>query len=170
MRSDGSGARRLLSTLNHPWQDRQYSPTWSPNGRRLIFTMAATDANPELYVIGVNGSGLKRLTRTAGSVDRLGDDTMPDWSTDGGTVVFVSNREGRSSDIWTMNPDGSRQRPLLRRNASDDWHPRLAAHGRTIAFTARPLPTGRPSVWLVGVDGSGATRLTTGSEPDWQNG
>lgn len=168
MRADGGGARRLVATVEHSWQDRQYSPTWSPDGRRVVFTMAVADGNPELYVVGVNGRGLKRLTRTAGSLDVFGDDTMPDWSADGKTVVFVSNREQRSSDIWVMTAGGLRQRPLARRPASDDWNPRLSPDGGTVAFSELALPAGPASVALMRADGTFLKRLTRGSEPDWR--
>ena len=169
MRVDGGGARRLIRTVNHPgWQDAQYSPTWSPDGRRLIFTMPVAESNPELHVVNVDGSGLRRLTRTPGSIDKFGDDTMPDWSADGKSVVFVSNREQRTSDVWTMRADGSGQRPVVRRPRSDDWNPRLSPDGRSIAFTELPTGGAPSSVWLINRDGSGARRLTTGAEPDWR--
>lgn len=168
MRADGSGARRLITSTNHPWQDRQYSPTWSPDGRRMIFTMAATAENPELYVVGVDGRGLRRLTRTGGTLDQPADDTMPDWSADGRRVVFVSNRGKTTSDIWTMSGTGSGQRPLSRRVASDDWNPRLAADGTMIAYTEHTLPGGPVSLALMRVDGTFVKRLARGSEPDWR--
>ena len=168
MRSDGSNARRLVKTVDHPgWQDLQYSPVWSPDGKRLIFSMAAADSNPELYVAGVDGKGLRRLTRTRGGADVFGDDTMPDWSSDGATVLFVSNREQRSSDIWAMAPNGTAQKPVVRRPRTDDWNPRLSPDGRTIAFTERTA-SGGASVWTMRRDGSGAKRLVTGAEPSWR--
>jgi TolB protein len=168
MRADGRGARRLVATPNHPWQDAQYSPTWSPDGRRVVFTMTQTEGNPELYVVGVHGRGLERLTRTRGSLDVFGDDTMPDWSTDGKTVVFVSNREQRTSDLWTMTPEGLRQKPLARRPRSDDWNPRVSPGGDTIAFTEHVLPNGPAWVALMRRDGTFLRRLTRGTEPDWR--
>jgi TolB protein len=169
MRSDGTGARRLVKTVNHPnWQGFQYSPVWAPDGKRLIFSMAAAPSNPELYVVGVNGKGLERLTKTRGGVDVFGDDTMPDWSDDGASVVFVSNREQASSDIWTMNADGSAQKAVARRPGADDWNPRVSHNGRTIAFTERVLPGGQPFVCLMKSDGSAVKRLIAGAEPDWK--
>jgi TolB protein len=169
MRADGSRAKRLLSTANHPrWQDFQFSPAWSADGSRLVFSMTFADGNPELYAVRADGKGLKRLTFTGGSTEELGDDAMPDWSAEGRRIVFVSNRESRSSDVWTMNADGSRQRPVLRRPASDDWHPDLSPDGRRIAFAELALRTGAQSVWLMNVDGSGARRITGGAEPDFR--
>lgn len=170
MRADGSGARRLIASLNHPWQDAQYSPTWSPDGRRILFAMTQAEGNPELYVVAVDGSGLKRLTRTRGSLDVFGDDTMPDWSADGTSVVFVSNREQRTSDVWAMSPNGLRQRSLARRSRSDDWNPRFSPDGGTIAFTEHVLPSGPSWVALMRNDGTFLGRLTRGTEPDWRPG
>ncbi|MGZ8795147.1 MAG: hypothetical protein ACXW0F_10975, partial [Gaiellaceae bacterium] len=160
MRAEGTNARRLVETVKHPsWQDLQYSPVWSPDSKRLIFSMATADSNPELYSAGVDGKGLKRLTKTAGSLDVFGDDTMPDWAEDG-TVLFVSNREQKSSDIWTMNANGSGQQPIARRASTDDWNPRLSPDGRTIAFTERVVASGRTSVSLMNRNG---TTLARGS-------
>lgn len=168
MRADGGGARRLVASAAHPWQDRQYSPTWSPDGRRIVFTMAASAENPELYAVGADGRGLRRLTRTGGTLDDPADDTMPDWSADGRTIVFVSNRGKTTSDLWTMRADGSGQRPLLRRPRSDDWHPRLSASGDAVTFTEHVLPGGPAWVSVLSLDGTGGRRVTPGAEPDWR--
>jgi Tol biopolymer transport system component len=168
MRANGTRVRRLVPTTNHPdWQDAQFSPVWSPDGRRIVFSMYATDANPELYVVGADGRGHERLTFTRGDNETYGDDTMPDWSRDGRTVIFVSNREGRSSDVWVMNANGSRQRPIVRRPNADDWHPRYSPDGRKIAFT-QLTPNGGSHVWVMNRDGSGAKRLGPGVEPHWR--
>lgn len=168
MRADGRSARRLVETADHSWQDLQFSPVWSPDGRRLIFSMAAADSNPELFSAGADGRRLARLTRTRGGSDVFGDDTMPDWSADGRLVVFVSNREQRSSDLWLMRADGSSQQPLARRPASDDWNPRFSPDGSRLAFTERSLSGGAAWVRLVNRDGSGSRRLVAGFEPDWR--
>jgi Tol biopolymer transport system component len=167
MRADGTGVRRLLRTVNHPdHEDFQFSPTWSPDGRRILFTMTVADGNPELFVVGLDGKGLKRLTFTRGSTEELGDDTMPHWS-ESGRIVFVSNREGQS-DVWTMRPDGTGQRPVARRAKTDDWNPRLSPDGRRIAYTRHVIGGGPVSVWTMNANGTGARRLVAGYEPDWR--
>jgi TolB protein len=45
-------------------------------------------ANSQVYVINADGTGLKRLTNTAGI------DTEPEWSPDGAFIYFTSNRGG----------------------------------------------------------------------------
>jgi TolB protein len=55
MNADGSNQRRLIAGAQ---------PTWSPDGQRIAFT--STGAAPDIYVVNVNGRGLRDLTRTRG--------------------------------------------------------------------------------------------------------
>jgi LysM repeat protein len=72
---------------------------------RVAF-MSARDGNWEVYVVNLDGSGLKRLTNS-GSLDGL-----PTWSPDGQAIAFVSNRGGVWA-IWVMDISGGNQRKLF---------------------------------------------------------
>ncbi|MBD0337665.1 MAG: PD40 domain-containing protein [Thermoleophilia bacterium] len=165
--ADGSGVLRV-TRLGRPNQG-SFGPAWSPAGDRIVFSSAGpTPENPELYSIRPDGTGLRRLTRTAGGVEVLGDDGMPDWSPDGRTIVFTSNRSGGGA-LWTMRADGRGQRVLLDLPRSDEFHPRYSPDGRLIAFT-RLSADGRVEIWVVRADGRGARRVGPGSEPSWRRG
>jgi TolB protein len=85
------------------------SPAWSPDGTRLAL-VSFDDANAppcpadscppsgELYVVGADGSGLRRLTRSKA------DDEHPSWSPDGSRIAFASGFDVRSQghSPWLM--------------------------------------------------------------------
>ncbi len=55
----------------------------SPNGQRVAFTRPVTDnAGFDLFVVGINGTGLVRLTNTAGF------EGVPTWTADGLSIIY----------------------------------------------------------------------------------
>lgn len=74
-------------------------------GDKMAF-MSNRDGNWEIYLMNLDGSGLKRLT------DGPASDGLPTWSPDGRTIAFVSDQGGTWA-IWAMNPDGTNRRKLF---------------------------------------------------------
>ena len=68
--------------------------------------MSQRDGNWEVYVINLDGSGLKQLTNNPAN------DGLPTWSPDGQHIAFASDRGGDWA-IWVMQPDGTSQRRLF---------------------------------------------------------
>lgn len=67
-----------------------------------------------LFVVNVDGSGLRRLTRFSVGAGGAGD---ADWSPDGTRLVFETNgafETGGFSDIYVINADGSGLKNLTR--------------------------------------------------------
>jgi dipeptidyl aminopeptidase/acylaminoacyl peptidase len=76
----------------------------SPDGRWVAFVVRTTDlegnrGRTDLYLVGVDGQGLKRLTSNPAS------DTSPRWAPDGKNLWFLSTRSG-SSQVWRLPLDG----------------------------------------------------------------
>ena len=91
------------------------NPAWSPDGHRIAFSSFKAPGNDDLFVIGADGAGLRRLT--AGPAY----DLTPDWSPDGKTIVFA-----RDGDIWLTNAAGGHLRQLTsgsERDSSPAWSP-----------------------------------------------
>lgn len=98
-----------------------YFPALSPDGAKIAFT-SNRDGNLEIYVMNVDGSGLKRVT------DSSGIDEYPTWSPDGQWIAFHSNRDG-DFEIYIARPDGSDVRQLTNNDADDtqpSWSPVIA--------------------------------------------
>ncbi len=84
--------------------DRLSDPQVSPDGRRIVFVVSAVDLEAnrrrtDLWVTGIDGSGLRRLT------SHEAGDSGPRWSPDGRTIWFLSTRSG-SSQVWKIAADG----------------------------------------------------------------
>jgi len=114
MNADGSGQRNLTRS---PADDQ--APAWSPDGHKIAFIRERHD-RADVEVIGVDGNGLGRLTRSGDALDAA-------WSPDGRELAFT--RAGHEKvEIYVMNADGSGVRQLThtRGGGSSDpaWSPR----------------------------------------------
>jgi Tol biopolymer transport system component len=108
---DGTGLRRLTRLTRSPvssgWTTFS-GPTWSPDGRKILFVRVGWGdglANSEILVMNADGSRQRNLTRNPAP------DGDPVWSPDGRRILFVSKRDGYG-EIYVMNADGSGQRNL----------------------------------------------------------
>jgi Tol biopolymer transport system component len=88
---DGSGLRRLT---------RGTSPSWSPDGRRLVFAWGSS-----IYRVDADGSNRIRLAR---GLNARGDALQPRWSPDGRSILYLSTR-----GLWTMDADGTDRRRIV---------------------------------------------------------
>jgi len=75
---------------------------------------SSADVFDELYVMNANGTGQRRLTRTAANESR------PSWSSDGRKIAFT-REVGGSFELYVMNADGSAQRRLTPNSPVDRW-------------------------------------------------
>ena len=133
-----------------------YNPAWSPDSRTLVFE-STLDGKYAIYVIGVDGTGLRRLT-----VDTANND-QPRWSPDGRRIVFSSDRAGHS-DLYVMNADGSNQTRLTTTASGGYYQSSFSPDGRWILFQGRAdTRETRDRVYVMPSDGSGAWRLLSDS-------
>lgn len=99
---DGKGLRRLTRTSNR----REDGPSWSPDGKRIVFAAGADHRPRDIYVVAADGSGERRLTRRREPV------WHPRWSPDGKRIVFFEFPFPQAT-IYVMNADGSGLAPLF---------------------------------------------------------
>jgi len=124
---NGMNMRRLTSGPGI-----EYQPTWSPDGTKILFS--ASDSaleNHALWVVNVDGTGLKKLTTALpAGVSGVRD---PAWSPDGSRIAFIAARN-QQHKVWTMNADGSNAVQLTT-DAGFDVSPTWSPDGASIAFS-----------------------------------
>ena len=108
-------------------------PTWSPDSRRLAFTIAlAIDegagarAQRGIYVMNANGTGRRLLVANASD---------PAWSPNGSKIAYVSygSRVADGGFVTVANIDGSGARRLTT-SVENESQPAWSPGGRQIAF------------------------------------
>ena len=181
MARDGTRPRELVGpsvpecscTLSGPAR-------WSPDGTRIAFAIRTGDTESRIYVMGVDGSGLHRLTDETGP----GIELDPTWSPMGDRIAFdrwlgdAADRQVRP--IGVVSAAGGPVESVGVAPAADgaliEWSP----DGRTIvslpktlidAYTTYPDATGsvaRPVLIDAGDGSSRQLDWSVGSVASWQ--
>jgi Tol biopolymer transport system component len=140
----------------------EYSPSWSPDGRKLTFASSRSNSH-DIFAMDSNGSNLTNLTNIQGS------DLEPSWSPDGKQIAFVSWRDTNlttgTAQLYVMNPSGTNQTRLtfdVNNYRGPSWSP----DGRQIAFWGGP---GRSQIYVINANGTNMRPLTTDNLMPYEN-
>ena len=167
MNADGTHITRLTNNYAE-----DVSPTWSPDGKQLLFvsnrdllsfadSVVYPDNALELYVMNLDGSGIRRLTN-----NRIVD-SEPAWSPDGKKIAF-RREDDAGPEIYLMNADGSSVTRLT--DSPGHVHgPTWSPDGSSIAYAA--TRDGVYKIHIVSADGTGVRQwISTGGDqtsPAW---
>lgn len=155
------GARRLTDS-----GAIDVSPCFSPDGTQIVFN-SDRGGDQQLYVMGADGSGVKRISFGRGRY------ATPVWSPRGDLIAFTRQTPDAFA-IGVMRPDGSGERILSESFFCEG--PTFAPNGRVIMFTretaARDARGNGFSSRLVSIDITGFNERaiatpTDASDPAW---
>jgi TolB protein len=144
---DGSGSRRIASSVNESGQELD----WSPDGTRI-----AVEGERGILLVDPH-SGASSYATSGRS------DGSPRWSPNGKRIVFDRHLdEGghNGTDVFVVNADGSGLRRLTRELGHDSAY--WAPGGRRIAFTGWVERDGdwNSEIYVMDADGSDQQSLT----------
>ena len=119
--------------------DRLSDPQVSPGGRQIVFVRRKTDleankGRTDLWLVGVDGAGLRRLTSHQAA------DSNPRWSPDGESIWFISTRSD-SAQVWRIRIDGGEAEQVTY-EPLDVGNLVVSRNGKYIAFTMEVFPDG----------------------------
>jgi Tol biopolymer transport system component len=166
--SDGRGLFRV--TTNPGGDDNPWG--YSPDGSKILFSrivagcLGAACDNGDLFVVNVNGTGLRQLNPTTIRVSCCN----ADWSPDGARAVFAgifksSIGSGSQSALFVVNVDGTGLHQLTP-DGLGARHPHWSPNGRLIAFNNEVKPSGL-QIYVVHPNGSGLKRVTDPTNGDY---
>ena len=157
-------SRNVLSPLL-PEAGRSFNPTWTPDGRRIVYSSFDTEW-PRLYSKAADGSGAPE------GISPGEDAEFPSSiSPDGRTLAYAAvSGKLEGTDIWLLGLDGKRERRPWFETPFKEYSPFFSPDGGLIAYTAeesgekpevyvRPYPGPGGRIKISGGDG--------GSEPLW---
>lgn len=159
--ADGSGQeQQLTETIG-----KNGLPAWSPDGQKIAYT-GNRYLGWNVYIMDLDAGNDRRLTDGHGAC-------RPDWSPDGKSLVFVSQKADGKGDIWRMNPDGSEQTRLTTDDANYDYFPAWSPDGHFIAYAkTSDKEHGNWNIYIMTSDGKQHRQNTQHSAqdayPDWK--
>ena len=141
-------------------------PRYSPDGSEVVFLRTKTGVAPEgagaLFVVGADGTGLRRITPWGAAF------LQQDWSPDGDWIVF----QRPYGELFVVHPDGTdlHRVPLALPAGAGARQPTWSPDGDWIAFSVHQDRAA--TIYVVHLDGTDLQRVTApdGEEqtsPDW---
>jgi len=160
MNADGSDQVKVTS---HRGRIFDSVPTWSPDSTKIAFDRLE-NGRDDLYVVNVDGSGLRALTHG------LYDENAA-WSPDGTRIAFDGLDRAGASQIFVVGADGSHRRQLTTSATTYSIRPAWSPDGQHIVYERTAYPLGAHHLWVVNADGTGDHALTNGpwnqANPAW---
>jgi TolB protein len=155
MNADGSGQTRLTGRSGFG----DFFPSWSPDGRRILYSHCADPFGMGIFfdcqIVAMSAAG-DQTEVLLSSGHWL--NSRPQFSPDGGKIVFGSDRGGFQGAIWVMNADGSSPRRITKPRLRAFW-PDWAPSGDRILFASHCCVR-HSNLYTVRPDGTDLERLT----------
>jgi Tol biopolymer transport system component len=150
--------RGALSRLSFEPGDELF-PTWSGDGRKIIYTRGEGRA---VVSRAADGTGQAEvLFEAAGLVHGAS------FSPDGKQIAYAMLDPNQGGDIWLASPQGDRTPRLFLQTPFHEWLPTFSPDGRWLAYAS--TESGRPEIYVRGLNGEGRWQVSSegGLDPRW---
>ena len=153
-----TGLRAVRKTKGN---NLNFSPTYASGGARIIFCSNRGDPSGNVWALG-KGGGLRRVTDSQETDMWAHEDPVGQSH-----VAFTRFQQGDPrGEIWIFDRNS-----YLATQLREGRQPRISADGKMIAFSAFDQQEGHWNIWVMNVDGSHPTQLTSNDAdnitPSW---
>src|SRR3954471_11754075 len=151
---------RQVENLTNSATTAEFGAKWSADGRRIVFmsegvTPSNPDGNLEVFVMNADGTGGHQVTSNPLH------DAEPSWSPDGERIVFERVFGDFNSDLFTIRPNGTGERPVTDSPGVQDQEAAWSPDGREIAFShGGNAGSERGDIYTIRPDGTHMRALT----------
>jgi Tol biopolymer transport system component len=124
-----SGLVQMMSTpaVRFLTSDRDavdYWPTFSPDGKVVLFSRTTDKKTWDLFIVPVDGGEAHTLSRSRLPVSA----TRASWSTRNNLIAFTGTSADGNNTVWLINADGTQPRQLVAAGLSEQvfypsWYP-----------------------------------------------
>jgi eukaryotic-like serine/threonine-protein kinase len=148
---DRRGRREPLAAPPHPYLQIRISH----DGTKVV-TLSDREPENNIWVLDLSRHALTRVTTDAAL------DIQPAWTSDDRSIVFASNREGSTQNLWRQAADGTGAPQRLTYPPGNQGGPAPTPDGRRVIF-ATPSGAGDNDLMEMTLDGTRQVRALANS-------
>jgi Tol biopolymer transport system component len=168
--ADGNADSWILDTLRGVFTRftfepaANYSPRWSPDGKRIVFNSNKSGVY-DLYIKSAIGDGPEELLLSTPQ-----NKSATDWSPDGRYLLFRSVDPDTGHDLWAMEVDGDRKPFPVVRTSFVEAYGQFSPDGKWIAYQSNE--SGRFEIYAQPFPGPGPKQQVSkngGAQIRWKS-
>ncbi len=153
---DPSGKPENKIQITNQKQRMNYEPTFSPDGKWIVFESHPLDVEGHGIITKYNLKGAKEYIQMT---DLQGDCRQPNWSPTGEHILY-QKKEKDSWNIWLMNADGTHHRKVTM-GKGDKTDATFSPNGKWIIYSSDDHGELRfANIFAIPVNGGDAIQIT----------
>jgi Tol biopolymer transport system component len=155
---DLDGSNKRLIVQNIVW-----NYCWSPNGDKIVYSGKDENNSEQIYLVDLKGNNIKKLTdRYFINPDSFWDNfgnRRPQWTPDGNKIVYESEVNEDTAEVWIMDIDGMNKARISNDGAGDRW-PIVSPNGKQILFLSDLYCEGCYEIKIMDINGENQKSLS----------
>jgi Tol biopolymer transport system component len=159
---EGGERKRLMPLLGGTSRvflgEHDVAPSWSPDGKRLVYFNNTPHGGDPLFVADRTGSDARQILASEEGVQH---NHNPVWSPDGEWIYFVRGGEPTDPmDVWRIRPSGGSPQRMTTQHAALNFLAPIDP--RTLLYVARADDRSGPWLWALDVETKVSRRVIPG--------